>query len=817
MSAFVDCIEDAVRGGAITRAQAEEMYTRAKDYERAFTLDQQHSPESAARLGQVEAVKNAKRQARLVRYQTAKQAILNSKNTQAARAHAKGTGAGIASILGRDIRGMAGTTNVDFLHKAIRGEGHRRVAEFISDARSTIVGLRQDKELIENVFLEFHGGRTGDMRAAGFARDWTGVAEYFRQRFNRAGGAIPKRADWGGPRKWDRVRVSGVSKQEWTDFILPRLHEDAMTNSAGAPLSRGERDLLVQDVHDTIRTDGISKMVPGARGGKKLANRRQDHRVLVFKDAATELEVQKRFGSPDLFQSMMDHIDSMAHDIALLEVLGPNPNAGFRHLMDVAAKDGLGDLGKAYNESLFRVVNGHVENSGSVLWLADFTDSVMAWLVAAKLGSAALSAVSDPGFTAMTSALADVPFTKVMNQFLKQLNPANEADRIVATKMGLTAMQAAQSMATANRYSEVRGRGKSGKAAEITLRASGLTATTDAWKRAFGMEFYGNLADHTERAFNDLPEKVRAGLERYDITADMWNEIRATDVFDHKGARFVSVENIMERQDLSIQRREELSGKLSQMVMTETSFAVPEPDARARVFTSGSMFGSGARGSFSGTLGRLAFQFKGFPVSALLLHVYRTANLKGGPMNPFLYGIGITTATTLLGALAIQLKEISRGKNPRDMADLKFWPAALVQGGGYGLAGDFLYADVNRFGGGLSSTLAGPVVDLIDDTAKLTLGQLHNVFRGEDTEFFSEVVDYARRYMPFSSIWYTRALFERGFLDQAQLAVDDEAFTKFRRRERARKRRYNQGYWWKQGELSPRSTPDLAAAFDIED
>ena len=499
----------------------------------------------------------------------------------------------------------------------------------------------------------------------------------------------------------------------------------------------------------------------------------------------------------------------MSHDIALLEILGPNPNAAFRYLEDITLKDGIGPVARNYNDALFRTVNGNIERNASPR-IADFADAVRGWLTAAKLGSATLSAISDIGFVATTARWNGVSFVKVMSRAIGQMNPANEADRLLATKMGLTAMQWANAMATANRYSEITGRGISAHAAEFTLRASGLTAWTDAWKRAFGMELFSLLGDQMDRPFAELSELTAEAFNRYGITADMWDEIRVGKPLEHDGARFLSVEEIMTREGLSIGRREELTAKLQEMVLTEMNFAVPEPDARARVFTSGAIFfGTGARGTAGGELGRATFQFKGFPVSALLLHVYRAINAKGGPINPLAYSAQVLIATTLLGGLALQLKSISRGNNPRAINDPKFWPAALIQGGGLGIYGDFLFSDVNRFGSGLTSTLAGPFTDLIDDTAKLTLGQMWDVAGGRPTNFLGELVDYSRRYTPGGSLWYARILFEREVLDQLQLMADREAGLRFRQRERRRRREYNQTYWWKSGERLPREAPQL--------
>jgi hypothetical protein len=47
--------------------------------------------------------------------------------------------------------------------------------------------------------------------------------------------------------------------------------------------------------------------------------------------------------------------------------------------------------------------------------------------------------------------------------------------------------------------------------------------------------------------------------------------------------------------------------------------------------------------------------------------------------------------------------------------------AAMVQGGGAGLMGDFLFGEYNRFGGGMASSLAGPFVGDVDQLRNLYL------------------------------------------------------------------------------------------------
>ena len=48
--------------------------------------------------------------------------------------------------------------------------------------------------------------------------------------------------------------------------------------------------------------------------------------------------------------------------------------------------------------------------------------------------------------------------------------------------------------------------------------------------------------------------------------------------------------------------------------------------------------------------------------------------------------------------------QISKGRDPPDINNLKFWAKSAARGGGIGLFDDFLFADQNRYGGGIVSS-----------------------------------------------------------------------------------------------------------------
>lgn len=114
---------------------------------------------------------------------------------------------------------------------------------------------------------------------------WKASSEYLRTRFNAAGGAIPKRMDWGMPQIHDTMRVRQSTYEEWRDFISPRLDLKKMIDEqTGLPFSDGKLEFALKDAYETIRKDGFNKVKPGTMtGNKSFALRNQDHRFFVLK------------------------------------------------------------------------------------------------------------------------------------------------------------------------------------------------------------------------------------------------------------------------------------------------------------------------------------------------------------------------------------------------------------------------------------------------------------------------------------------------------------------------------------------------------
>jgi hypothetical protein len=232
-----------------------------------------------------------------------------------------------------------------------------------------------------------------------------------------------------------------------------------------------------------------------------------------------------------------------------------------------------------------------------------------------------------------------------------------------------------------------------------------------------------------------------------------------------------------------LETESDLAYKVLDMIQDQTNYAVPVASIRART----TLIGSTKPGSGMGILARSFAMYKSFPVTFMQRNIMAAITQKGAPRKASIAG-DLLISSTILAAFAIQMREVAKGRDPRDMTDERFWGAAMLSSGGLGIWGDFLFSGRNRFGGGLTETIAGPQIGFLNDLAN----------------FFG-------RYLPGNSLWYARLGFERSVLDRLREWTDPEAAQKFRRIERKRQREYGQEYFWRPGELTPERSPDIQA------
>jgi len=802
MSKFDKCIQQAIDAGQLSPKLAEALRTDALVFEAELRAKGVHSKEQASILGAEQAAEHRTLIAKRNKYHKVLQHTANTRNVENIKSHRKNKTTGLLSLLVKDLKAHKGDTawsNIDNRSAAIEGQAHAMAADMLQNLHTTHLGWGQDRETLLATVREIFGEATGNEKAAKSATAFSKAAEYLRERYNRAGGFIPKRNDWGMPQVHEQVKVSKAGMDKWIEFTLPKLNREAMLNPDGRIMSDDELMQGMREAFKTISTDGQNKKTPGTFSGNgKMANRHQDSRFLVFKDADSWIDYQESFGSPDFFNVMVGHIRGMSSEIAMLEVLGPNPNMAFRYLSDIAENDG--NMGMV--NSVWNVVSGSADmvdvNRESIAKGTAFTRHL---LMAAQLGSAALSSITDPMYGKFTRAFNGMPIVKSIQHTLGQLNPADEADRAFAAHLGMVMDGWSSQALVGSRFSgEMDPAGKASKISETVFRASGLTAWTQGQRNAFGLDFQWHIARQMDKSLTEIETKFQGMLRRYGITDEDWEIMRSVPLEEHGGTSYFRPQNMHEL-DLPTETVDNLVTKILEAMNTEMDFAVPTPDARVRAIQT---WGGKERGSFTGEVARMTMMYKSFSMTQFMTHMYRS-----GPTFVGLYAMRLGIMLSVMGAIAIQAKEISKGREPRKM-DGAFVGAAIMQGGGLGIFGDFISAsgvgNKSRFGNSALATAMGPGASLVEDVVGLGVSGFDfatDPFTGDETNLGREAARFMQRYTPGNNLWYARLIFERALFDNLQELTDPKADKNRKKYERKIKTERGQDYWWKKGEATP--------------
>ncbi|BBC99091.1 hypothetical protein [Sphingobium sp. YG1] len=802
MSAGV-CIPDLIDQGKIPKGKGRAALDR---YNQLLAIyDQQMGGAAAEALATNQVLKALENEAQL----KARRTLLQVKAQQTALAGMTGYNGGRksgtaidpragAALLDRD--GRASYSNVSGRTAAIRGRAHGMMDQILSDHSRNLFGQVRNRAQLEDIVREaFEPGSSGNLAAREMADAWGQTADMLRQRFNAAGGDIGKMEKWGMPQAHDSRKVRAAGFDAWYASIAPRLDRAKMLDrDTGLPFTDRAYDDFLRNIFETLRTDGWNKREAGGAGAGSMANRHSDSRFLIFKGADDWMAYQADFGAGTAFDAMMNHIDGLSHEIAAMEILGPNPNASIQWVKDSIAKSAALDAkpgskavdaahaGGRVVDRLWDELSGASQRPENRTLALGFS-ALRSLQTAAKLGSATLSAVTDLAFQYSTRHYNGLPAAGIIRDYVKLLKPGSRADQKLAVRLGLIADEWSQKASAQGRYlnEELTGE-RARRLAEGVLRASGLSRWTQAGRWAFGMEFMGHLSDQVGKSFDALDPALQRSMARNGIDAGGWDKIRATPLEPDRGVDWLKPSNV---EDAA------LGDRMLEMILQETDFAVPVADLRTRA-----MINSVApRGTVIGEITRSALLFKSFGISMLIKQGQRIMEQSAG--NAGRYAAGLVIGTTVMGAMAAQLKLVASGKDPRPMDDPAFWGAAVLQGGGFGIFGDFLSSTQNRFGGGLAGTLAGPLAQDIDALASIPTAKRPAW----------QAMRLARQNAPGGSLWYAKLAFDRLLTDQIQEEIDPDYRSAWRRMER-RAREQKTQYYWAPGETAP-DAPDFSNAF----
>jgi len=611
------------------------------------------------------------------------------------------------------------------------------------------------------------------------------------------------------------VRVLKAGQAKWVNDILPLLDRSRYVDTDGVRLDDAQMADMLGRAWETITTGGMNKREAGtATGARARANRGSDHRVIHFKDAQSYLTYAANYNRGGILAAMQGHVTRLARDIALVEEFGPNPNTQWRFLHDTALQTGASDLVGPWlvsTQDMWRVLNGETGTVANVR-MAEIAQGARNVEVFGKLGSAFISSITDVPTYFITTGFNRLGFA---DSLINLVRAFGKDSTDYANRAGLVAESVISDM---NRWAEANiGRGWTGKLANATMKASLLEAWTDAMRRGFSVTMMGALGKMSRLDWQALDAGDRARLVAKGVTETDFKIWRMAQPENWRGSQMLTLQAVraipeadLAAAGLTLGDQNRAVSRLLGTIADESEFASLAQDLQTRAaVTRGTK-----KGTIEGEFLRSIMLFKGFPMALISRHWGRAAEQwrNGERASAVAYGAGLTTAMTVFGALAIELKDMVNGKDPRDMTTAKFWGAAYAQGGGVGIFGDFLYTGMggqNRAGAPNWMNLAGPVVGSGFEAVDLTVGNIGQAIRGEDTHAGAEAVRFARSHLPFVNLWYTKSAIDHAGLQDLQEMLSPGYLA--RMRDRARKD-WGQDFYWRPGETLPERAPDLSSA-----
>jgi hypothetical protein len=626
---------------------------------------------------------------------------------------------------------------------------------------------------------------------------------------NRAGASIGKIPGYITRQSHDSEKIGAAGFQKWRDDILPHL--DPSTFEA-----TGNTDSFLRGVFDGLVSGDHLKAETGAKpngfkGPANLAKKLSQERVLHFRDGVAWHEYNKAYGTGSLRESVLRGLDMAGQNTALMRRLGTNPEANLNMALDAIAEDvrkgGDPEALKNFNTARrgvlanrMKEVTGQTRIPGNATQ-ARVAANVRAWQSLSKLGGALLSSFTDLPVAASEFKYQGRGFLGSLGEMTSGLlkGRGSQEQREILSGYGVFADSMRGEIMRRFSADDSIG-GKMSRGMSYFFRLNGLSWWTDANKASAGLLMAHNLAQNADRQLGSLHPDFRRTLGLYDIDAGKWDLLRGMETRHADGRDYMTADGIASIPDEKIsgyltslgrpvsagavrEVRDNLERNLRAYVNDRVTYAVLEPDARTR-----SIINQGTQpGTVPGDLLRFVTQFKSFPAAYMQKTIGRDLYGRGytptGLGNGFRGGRDLAAAlrngngerlalaqlvvwTTAFGYLSMASKDVAKGREPRSPEDPKTWMAAMVQGGGLGIFGDYLFGEASRFGNKPLESAAGPVLGTVASAIDLW----SKVRSGDDAA--SSALRLAQNNTPFLNLFYSRIVMDHLFFYSLQEAMN---------------------------------------------
>lgn len=670
--------------------------------------------------------------------------------------------------------------------------------------KNDLVSLFSSNQMDELIYRElFDGfGSSGNKEARQIAESIQKVQKSLLRRKNRAGANIRELRNYVVRQSHDPMLLRDAGYDKWRNDILPLLDREATFKNLEPGQSeeqflRAAYDGLVTGIHQKTNSvygvDGKVDPLTAFKGPANLAKKLSAERVLHFKDGKSSHVYAKMYSRMKLSEAVLNGITHDAQSIALMEVFGTNPQAMFDRIVSETKESLAGEpklLDKFKERSLrnqFAELDGSTRARGAgkpIFMGVDFAGIASGWRMIqnmAKLGFATVSSISDiatkAAFIAQTTDRGIfAAYGEAFSDIFKGFNTKEQRELAYLLNVGVE-----------NFLGDVHARfgandsgpGRIAKAHQFFFKLNGMQWWNNAQKTGLARMLAADLANYRSIGFDQLPKETQSMLSLYGVTPAEWGLFRNLDVKALDGREYLvpSVVNDLTAAEIDPIIRDQTGGlnitddmrqdfidnlrtKIATYYTDSADIAIPTPGARERAI----MNQGYPRGTIAGEAIRAIMQLKGFPITYLTKGMARQYYGAGGGASGAIGVVQMMIGTTIMGYLAMSLKDILRGKEPKDVfsketyVNGKTLQAAFLQGGGAGILGDFMFGEFNRYGQSFTQTVLGPTFGSVDDVAKMFAK-----FRDGDS-VANDATKFAIRNTPYINLFYTKTAMDYLFL-----------------------------------------------------
>lgn len=688
-----------------------------------------------------------------------------------------------------------GRMSVDARRQGIQNDGGGLLLAELQD--KDLVGLFQSGQLDEMIYKElFDGfGSSNNVEARQIAEAIQRVQKNLLDRKNRNGANIGELANYVVRQRHDPNRLRDAGFDKWYDDIRGLLDDRTFEGVRGGEAGR---KAFLREAYEHLESgnfqkassvtgeDGKIDPLTAFKGPANLAKKLSGSRVLHFKDGKSSFQYAQKYSGKNLITSVLDGISNDAESIALMEVLGTNPEAMLENF--IRNRDDITDRGARRLRNALKELDGTTRAVG-----ASQTKVLGADMPAVAASLRALQNMSKLGF-ATISSFSDIASKASLLQretgrsFFESYNEA-----ILDVMRGFTDTQKREfsyylGTGLDTFLGSIHSRfgaddqlpGMMTKAQQTYFKLNGMQFWNSAQKDGVAKILAADLAENVGKSFDDMPIELRKTLELYDIRPAELALFRKVDRKGPDGREYVFASMVDDMADADIdaaasarfgrtnvtpelrqQFRDDLRTRISAYYADSADAAVPTPGARERAI----MNQGTKRGTPVGEAIRMIMQFKSFPITFVTKGLQRQYYGQKAVGRSGTIGIAqLMLGTTAMGYVANATKDILKGREPREVFSkeraLRSFADAFVAGGGAGIYGDFLFGEYNRYGQSFTQTLAGPTFGTLDDVARI----YGNMMSGDLDKAGERAVNFAFRNIPGANLFYAKMAIDYMFL-----------------------------------------------------